>query len=84
MPLEVASWGVFALGVLLIAGNWTCLMSSCRGNHMSMVPPLGAVLVFLACTHLPIGWKLGALAFVIDPPLPAVLVGSVLMLVRRR
>ena len=66
--LQVACWVVFAVGVLLMLGH-----------HMSMVPPLGAVLVFVACTQLPIGWRLGAIAFVIDPALPAIVIAFVLM-----
>lgn len=84
MALQIVFWVVFALGVLLITMNWWCLIASVRTKrHISMVPPLGAVLAFVASTELPIGWKLGALAFAIDPGFLSMVASFGWMLVRR-
>ncbi|MBV8759312.1 MAG: hypothetical protein JO257_18640 [Deltaproteobacteria bacterium] len=84
MALQVVLWFVFAVGLLLIAANWMCLIQShVQKKHISMVPPLGAVLAWAASSGLPIGWKLGALALVLDPACGLLLVGAAVVGVLR-
>ena len=84
MVADIVLSVVFALCVLLIAFNWGCLIRShLQKKHISMVPPLGAILAWGASSDLPIGWKLGAIALVLDPAVIATIGALVTAVVRR-
>ncbi len=79
--------GTTVRGALVIAGNWTILITSVlarrRGaRHISMIPVIGGVLVFGACIGLAIGPKLGVLALVLDPACVGMVVAALLLRAR--
>ena len=60
---------LLALGGFLVLGNWVCLAEAWRSRkHVSLIPFIGALLAFAGAALVPpIGWKLGLLAFALDP-----------------
>jgi hypothetical protein len=67
--VTIVAWIVLAFGALNILGNLGLLVRClATGKGGSLIPLLGGVFAFAGCALLPmIGWRLGLLAFAIDP-----------------
>jgi hypothetical protein len=60
---------ILGLGALVIVANWSLAANVLvKKKGTSPVPLFGGLLAFVGCALLPvIGWKLGLIAFVVDP-----------------
>ena len=83
--MTIAGILLLILGGLFIVGNLSGLVYvAITRSSTSLLPPFGACLAFAGAAMLPaIGWKLGLLAFVLDPICPLYAIGGTVTLVRR-
>ncbi|HEY5920142.1 MAG TPA: hypothetical protein VIV11_00670 [Kofleriaceae bacterium] len=80
--MAIVAYVLLGLGGFFTLCNWLVVVSSASsGRGHSFGPFLGGLLAFAGCALLPaIGWKLGLLAFVVDPGcwvLPCLIYGAV-------